>query len=98
METEEMQLQSLGWGDPPEEGTPVSPVALDRAVDYFADDGGLAAPHLPCYLDRRPAQLEEEVYSLPVLDRHLSCHVGNPFLAFAGHPARTRGHQEAVAG
>lgn len=48
-------------------GAPVAPVALDRAVDYLADDGGLAAPHVLRDPDGRPAQLEEEVDALPVV-------------------------------
>ena len=50
---------------------PVAPVARDRAVDDLADDGGLAASHLLCDLDWGPAQLEEEVDALPLVQCHL---------------------------
>ena len=73
---------------------PVAPVARDRAVDYLVEDGGLAASPVLRYLGGSPAPLEEEVYALPVLDCHLLCHVGIPFVSVGGVPrphARTPG-------
>lgn len=78
---------------------PASPVARDRAVDGLADDGGLAAPHLPCDLDGRPSQLEEEVDAPPLAYCHLLCHVGIPFLVFAALPrphSRTPGGRHRI--
>ena len=53
---------------------------------------------LPCHPDRRPAQQEGEFYALPVLDRHLSCHDGIPFVAFASLPRTHVRSREAAAG
>ena len=69
---------------------PVAPVAGDRAVDYLVEDGGLAASPVFRYPGGSPAQLEEEVYALPVLDRHLFRHVGVSFPFGCRRPAAAR--------
>ena len=69
---------------------PVAPVARDRAVDCLVEDGGLAATPVFRYLGGSPAQLEEEVHALPVLDCHLPCHVGVSFPFGCRHPATAR--------
>ena len=75
---------------------PVASLAGDRAVDYLVEDGGLAASSVLRYLGGCPAQLEQEVYALPVLDCHLPCHVGIPFFGQSASRDRTRGRRDAV--
>ena len=60
------------------------------------EDGGLAASPVVRDLGGSPAQLEEEVYALPVLDCHLPCHVGIPFIGQSPSRDRTRGRRDGA--
>jgi hypothetical protein len=72
----------------------VASVAHDGTVDDLADDSGFAASSIFGDLYGCPTQLDEEVYPPPVIDGHLFCHIGSPFILFCDIPCphtQTRG-------